>query len=92
MKKTILKKCKPDKKEFIKLLNSYGYQFDNTNEYYINNNCGSENNGRIGVKVGKFSHSCHVGDSDILVLLFIKENGETTVEEVWDTWVGREMK
>jgi len=90
MRKTMIKKCKPDKKEFIKLLNSYGYQFDNTNEYYINNNCGSENNGRIGVKVGKFSHSCHVESSDIFVLLFIKENGETKVEEVWDIWASKE--
>lgn len=90
MKKAIIKKCQPDKKEFIKLLNHYGYQFDSTNEYYINNDIRSENNGKIGVKVGEFSHSCHVDSSDILVLLFIKEDGKTEVEEVWDIWTKKE--
>ena len=82
-----MKKYKTEKKALIELLNHYGYQFDNSNEYFINNDYRNKNRDKVGVKVGEFFHSCHIEDTTIFVLLFIDKNGKTEIEEVCDIWV-----
>jgi len=72
------------KQQFIKTLQAFGFQFNESNEYYLVSGKIGKKDGRIGVKVGEYVHSCHVDTTDILVLLFLNEDGNDYVEDVWD--------
>lgn len=47
-----------------------GYHFSEKNEFYIDPNF------RVGIKVGQYSHSCHIGATDFFVLLMEKDYGK----------------
>ncbi len=83
------------KNELIKELNSMGYitispnHLENSRFYEFK----KDKETIIGMKVGQYTHSCHVDSSDIYVLLCLKRNTneygrlyDTYVTDVWDIW------
>lgn len=55
-----------NKLQLASIFTSKGYIVNNEAEFYKT----FDNPERIGMKVGQYSHSCHVDSSDFVVLLF----------------------
>lgn len=72
------------KEKFIKELQDRGFNFDNKNIYYkVIPKDEFKDNNLIGVKVGAFTHSCHIETMDFIVLMFLDLGGDF-VKSYWE--------
>lgn len=62
-------------------LNTFGFLIPEFAEFYK-----VTENGKIGMKVGGFTHSCHVESSDVIILFHMDEDSNHFIQEYWGCW------
>jgi hypothetical protein len=76
--------------EFKRDLETFGYIVPENAEFYIVKT-NDKNQGKIGMKVGNYSHSCHIEQTDFVILFFI-DGYKSFIKEYSDLWEIELMK
>lgn len=72
--------------KFKILLDTFGYVIPKNAEFYLVQ-YHDENKNKIGMKVGGFTHSCHLGGTDFIILFFMDEKiNNYHIKEYSDLW------
>lgn len=68
-----------DLQKFRRILNTFGYIIPTNAEFYIVKHGEEWHKGLIGMKVGGYTHSCHVDSTNYIVLFFCDDDGKTRI-------------
>ncbi len=70
----------PPLEKFKTTMHNFGFIIPKDAEFYKNVD------GVVGMKVGGYTHNCHVESSDVVILFHIDENNNHRLEEYWGCW------
>lgn len=80
---------KPTKEEILRDFTGFGYEIPKGAEFYkVSEHASKRGHSCYGMKVGQYTHSCHIDTTDLTVLLLV-DGTEHWVDSFADLWIDK---